>query len=144
LRQCSSECATRARRAAPGPCTDCKKITAKHKTAAGRFCEECAAEKKRVRAINKNHLRRIRTEIDPHDVTPELIRRLRAEASTCPMPGCGVAMIDERWQHTSKELDHILPLSMGGTHTIDNVRIICRLCNIRRPHAGRSYTLTVS
>lgn len=27
------------------------------------------------------------------------------------------------------ELDHIIPLSLGGTHTWDNVQLLCRACN---------------
>lgn len=36
----------------------------------------------------------------------------------------------------SKQLDHILPLNIGGTHTVGNVRIICRTCNLARPKDG--------
>lgn len=32
----------------------------------------------------------------------------------------------------SAEVDHILPHSLGGTDTIDNVRVICRRCNQSR------------
>ena len=35
--------------------------------------------------------------------------------------------IDGKW-----ELDHILPVTQGGTHTKDNVAIACRKCNIRK------------
>lgn len=27
------------------------------------------------------------------------------------------------------ELEHIIPIAMGGTHTWDNVACACRLCN---------------
>lgn len=29
-------------------------------------------------------------------------------------------------------VDHIVPLSLGGTHTIENVRCVCHLCNSLR------------
>jgi 5-methylcytosine-specific restriction endonuclease McrA len=29
-------------------------------------------------------------------------------------------------------IDHILPLSRGGTHTEDNVELVCLSCNIRK------------
>jgi 5-methylcytosine-specific restriction endonuclease McrA len=31
--------------------------------------------------------------------------------------------------HNSPELDHIMPLSKGGSHTYDNTQCLCRQCN---------------
>lgn len=55
------------------------------------------------------------------------------------MIGCGVRMADVPFLPNSKELDHIVPLNVGGTHTIGNVRIICRRCNTGRPLDGSDY-----
>lgn len=63
---------------------------------------------------------------------------LRAKAKRCPL--CQVKLLDEPYLPASKELDHIIPQGAGGTHTIGNVRIICRKCNITRPHDGSDYT----
>lgn len=49
------------------------------------------------------------------------------------MPGCGVRLTSKPFLPNSKELDHIVPRVMGGAHTVGNTRIICRLCNARRP-----------
>lgn len=35
-----------------------------------------------------------------------------------------------------RHLDHIKPLVVGGTHTMNNVRYIHTLCNLKRPHKG--------
>lgn len=67
---------------------------------------------------------------------------MRAKAQRCPL--CSVALIDAPFQPASKELDHIIPINIGGTHTIGNVRIICRLCNIRRPKDGSDYVGAVT
>ncbi len=32
-----------------------------------------------------------------------------------------------------ESIDHILPLSMGGSHSAENVRLLHRTCNVRRP-----------
>jgi 5-methylcytosine-specific restriction endonuclease McrA len=92
----------------------------------------------RARWRAKNHRRRVVGR--EGDVTPSYEYLLRAKAKRCPMPGCNVRLIDEPYQPTSKELDHIVPLNVGGTHTIGNVRIICRKCNIGRPGDGSDYT----
>lgn len=63
---------------------------------------------------------------------------MRAKAKRCPL--CKVRLIDAPYLPASKELDHIVPLNIGGTHTIGNVRIICRTCNLRRPKDGSDYT----
>lgn len=39
----------------------------------------------------------------------------------------------------SKSLDHALPLSRGGSHTYDNVRITHLVCNIRRNAARNEF-----
>jgi len=31
-----------------------------------------------------------------------------------------------------RSFDHIIPWSKGGRHTVDNLRIACLSCNIRR------------
>ena len=33
-------------------------------------------------------------------------------------------------------LDHIWPVSRGGTDDIENLRLCCRLCNFRKGHAS--------
>jgi hypothetical protein len=55
------------------------------------------------------------------------------------MTGCGIELTDIPFLLNSKELDHIIPLNIGGTHTIGNVRIICRKCNSSRPKDGSDY-----
>lgn len=86
----------------------------------------------------KNYRRRVgRRTID---VTTAYESELRAKAKRCPMPGCDVRMTDVPFLPNSKELDHIVPIGVGGTHTIGNVRIICRQCNLDRPDDGSDYT----
>jgi hypothetical protein len=35
-----------------------------------------------------------------------------------------------------KHIDHIIPITIGGTHTHGNVRVICATCNLTRPNDG--------
>jgi len=53
--------------------------------------------------------------------------------ATCPMPGCGVPLNYQIARRPdSPEVDHIKPHAQGGQDTLDNLRVICRLCNQRR------------
>lgn len=67
---------------------------------------------------------------------------MRQKARKCPL--CDVYMTGKPNQLNSKHLDHILPISQGGTHTHGNVRIICADCNLHRPKDGSDYTGTLS
>jgi 5-methylcytosine-specific restriction endonuclease McrA len=87
-----------------------------------------------ARRRNREHIRRVTVS----DITAEQELELRRRTRKCPL--CGVWMTSKPWQPNSKELDHILPVNQGGTHTHGNVRIICRKCNLSRPKDGSDYT----
>lgn len=64
--------------------------------------------------------------IDPIDVC-------QRDRWTCYLCGCSTprelrGTTDER----APEIDHVVPLSRGGTHSYDNVRCACRACNQRK------------
>jgi 5-methylcytosine-specific restriction endonuclease McrA len=96
-------------------------------------------ERQNRRAKHRQYLRRTRS---ASDITPQEEAEMRRKARKCPMPGCGVWMTGKPGLPNSKELDHILPINQGGTHTHGNVRIICRTCNLKRPKDGRDYAGT--
>lgn len=58
-------------------------------------------------------------------LTPDVVRRLFATASTCPY--CERLMARD-----DKTLDHITPVSLGGVHGISNVTVCCYSCNSRK------------
>ncbi|MEV6737890.1 HNH endonuclease signature motif containing protein [Streptomyces sp. NPDC051104] len=130
-------CASCSQKNCSGPrwpliCSDCGAPTRRGSTSAGRFCEACANERKRARNTRKNHRRRIPLAFT--DITAEYERSLRKRTGRCLL--CSVVLSDEQGLPTSKHLDHIIPIAIGGTHTIGNVRIICRTCNLSRPKDG--------
>jgi len=92
--------------------------------------------RERARLRIKTHRRRDWSRIT--DITPEYEIALRAKAKRCPL--CSVKMTDVPYLPHSKELDHIIPRGVGGTHTIGNVRIICGACNKARPNNGSDYS----
>jgi hypothetical protein len=57
-------------------------------------------------------------------LTDEVVGQLFADAEGTPCPYCGVVM-DRR----TKTMDHIVPITKGGLHSIVNVLICCGRCN---------------
>ena len=45
---------------------------------------------------------------------------------------CEYCHADERWQFIRFTIDHVLPLSAGGSDGADNLALACRNCNERR------------
>jgi len=87
-----------------------------------------------ARARHREHLKRTGLS----DITPEQEAEMRRRARKCPL--CGVRLTNKLGLPNSKHLDHILPISQGGTHTHGNCRILCRDCNLRRPKDGSDFT----
>lgn len=97
----------------------------------------CARELQRSYRRNMSSLRYAMIQasanlLDP--LTPEIEAAMRRAARKCPL--CKVWMTSKPYLPNSKELDHIVPRCLDGAHTIGNTRIICRLCNARRPDDG--------
>lgn len=115
-----------------GQCDDCGKHTTRHVTAYGRFCKPCAGARKRARESRKVSKRRTAQRFT--DITAAFERELRRRIRRCIL--CSTWMTSKPGKPNSKQLDHIIPIVLGGTHTIGNVRIICRTCNLSRPKDG--------
>jgi hypothetical protein len=101
--------------------------------------------RKRAKAHRKNWRRRADRRLVAGDgipVTGADERAMRAAAVHCPL--CQILMTDAPFLPHSRELDHILPVNMGGTRTVGNVRIICRACNMARPHDGSDFDSPVA
>lgn len=69
-----------------------------------------------------------RTSVPMHTdgtLTPSVVAGLFASAHEC-------AYCHERMTPRDKTLDHVMPVSRGGAHSISNVAIACRSCNSRK------------
>lgn len=104
----------------------------------------CRMEMKAAKVRHKSRIRDGVRKVQTSNVTAAQEAEMRRRARKCPMPGCGVWMTGKPHLPNSKELDHILPLNQGGTHTHGNVRIICRRCNQTRPKNGSDYLGTLA
>lgn len=92
-------------------------------------CSEAAKreQKKATNKVRRARIRGVRTEsFRPIDV-------LRRDKWTCQL--CGTKT-PKRLRGTTDdrapELDHIVPLALGGAHTIENTQCLCRKCNIQK------------
>jgi len=48
------------------------------------------------------------------------------------------------YEDNAPELDHVIPLSRGGSHLPDNVRCSCRACNINKADRDRMEQLAIA
>lgn len=63
--------------------------------------------------------------------------------------GCGIDTLHPQTPRAERSrrrfnwatLDHIVPLSQGGSHTWDNAQLLCLSCNSRKSHADRAKRL---
>jgi hypothetical protein len=91
-----------------------------------RFCSKACCNAKAKRRANK--LRRARMANNgPHEsFDPEAI--FERDGYTCYL--CGVQTDNSSWPNPRyPTIDHVIPLAMGGTHTMANVRCACFACN---------------
>jgi 5-methylcytosine-specific restriction endonuclease McrA len=90
-------------------------------------------EKLCERENQKCHRRRVVIKSAPSDLTTAQVLAMKRAAKCCAI--CGG---DLPQKVTSRPLDHIIPVNKhaGGTHTRDNVRVLCVSCNSSRPKDG--------
>lgn len=94
-----------------------------------KVCDTCAAALlKTLRAISKAKRRAVERGVEAHSINP--IAVFERDKWKCRL--CGVSTpraLRGTYEPRAPELDHILPLSKGGSHTWGNVQCACRACN---------------
>lgn len=81
-------------------------------------------------AVKNNQQQRRRSQLKITDINSEWLLNLTKLTNDCPL--CGIELAEKSHKYNSKHIDHIFPLSKGGMHIKDNVRIICQTCNVRK------------
>jgi len=80
---------------------------------------------------NRNRKNKLRALSVNSDITNTYLAELLKNSLKCPI--CGSKYINK----SDKHIDHIIPISVGGEHCKDNIRVICKRCNLTRPKDGR-------
>jgi len=93
----------------------------------------CTTLKGKITNKNYKHRRRVRCRFT--DIDNEWLNKLFSITTHCELCNCELDN-DGKAYPNGKQLDHITPLAVGGTHTKNNVRVICYKCNIERPKDG--------
>lgn len=66
----------------------------------------------------------------PRIPIPEAVRRYVFDRDRWQCKGCG-----QKGNEATLEIDHIVPLALGGSNDISNLQVLCRSCN--RQKGGR-------
>lgn len=131
-RACSNKC--RIRIALPGACDECGALTDRGCSQAGRFCDGCARSRTLARWSRKGAAR-------------------RGAAISGALPRLGVIAKRDGWRchlcrrkvnpklraphRRSATLDHLVPVSHGGTHDAANLALAHWSCNSSRGVGGQ-------
>lgn len=114
---CSRECAFAYRRENPKP-----KAIKQPKPIPTQICKLCSKPFQRYHpGYCSGECRKIAA---TQQSIESYLRRYPERREARPCQECGTIASD------APELDHIVPLALGGTHTWDNVQCLCRQCNI--------------
>lgn len=62
---------------------------------------------------------------------------IKRDGLTCQL--CGVEVIEGGRGPTALNMDHIIQRAIGGPDTLDNLRVACAQCNMRRPRPVTEY-----
>ena len=111
---------------------DCRTCGESH-TKPGVFCsDDCRAEMARAVRKNNRHKRRNRLRDRSECTGKELAQVYIRDNMECQC--CGVKC-DNGLDCNSDlypNLDHMIPLAMGGWHGLDNIELLCRKCNMEK------------
>ena len=100
------------------------------KTDAGMRCVACEAKVRAIRRSQSKQLRRAQSKANgPYDKDISLWAVSSRDSDTCHICRAKVDWKDKTIGNMYPSVDHVVPLSKGGTHTWDNVKIAHRWCN---------------
>ncbi|MCY0962990.1 HNH endonuclease [Streptomyces sp. H27-H5] len=119
--------------AQPEPCGGCGALTVRGRNQEGRFCEACARSRRRAKDRRAAAVRRGAAAAGPRPLLEDVALRDGWRCHLCTQP-VDPAM---HFQHRdAATLDHLVPVSAGGTDEASNLALAHRGCNSRRGTGG--------
>lgn len=64
--------------------------------------------------------------------TVDLTEIIKRDGDICHICGIAVDPNAETYAPLARTFDHVIPLISGGAHSMDNVKVAHRLCNVRK------------
>lgn len=120
--------------AQPVPCDDCGELTARGRNQEGRFCDGCARARRRAKDRRAAAVRRGAVVVGPRPKLEDIARRDGWRCHLCHRK------VNPRvhFQHrNAATLDHLVPVTDGGTDEPANLALAHRGCNSRRGVGGQ-------
>ena len=100
----------------------------------GQYCSEKCAKRWVMRIKNDRRIARMKHRKHDTDITLEKL--FKRDGGVCYLCGgeCDWSDMDSNGNAQSRypSVDHVRPLSKGGTHTWDNIKLAHRACNTRK------------
>jgi len=107
-------------------CLHCGASVVKNRDQSISYCGDKCGKK----AAKLRRKMRIRTNGGYEPISLENL--IEAFSGKCVECSCETTRYNGEYRHTDASIDHIFPISRGGTHTIDNLQLMCHLCNSRK------------
>lgn len=115
---CSAKCRTKARNSRPSSRENLKRWQERH------------PEKTAEWHSTNRHRRRLAIGVLGESVSPAVV--FERDKWRCQLCGCRVKSGSAGYDPGRATLDHIIPLSRGGSHTYANIQTACHLCNSKK------------
>ena len=97
------------------------------------YCSEKCAKRWANRIKNDRRIRRMKSRVHDNDITLEkLFSRDKGVCYLCGKPCDWSDVVDGNASDRYPSIDHVVPISKGGTHTWSNVKLACRRCNTEK------------
>lgn len=110
-------------------CRECGKVfTPEYGSKLRSFCTDKCRSKHGKRVSKSKRKARLRGALVADRIDPMFV--LARDKWRCHICGCKTPKrLRGTYEPNAPEVDHVIPIALGGAHTYDNVRCICRECN---------------